>query len=276
MENKKFVKILLNDMTDLEEMIAEVKTRGQFDILEMEILHTRAKGILQLLQLLNGMEPAGVAPQMPVQEKTDIEPQESQEEAETKTEPVRGEDEKAEIQNNVLSNETPGVKMKEKEETESDVEKEEPKTEVEEQPQHTEEPEVEKEIAGPEPVEDKNSGDVELEEEEVLEANHRLGDSFLKGKSVNDIINDQNKLEFKLSNRPVVSIQAAIGINDRFQYMRELFDGSSEKFARTVADLDRMNSINEAVKYLQQNFKWKKNETSLKFVNLIKRRFAND
>jgi hypothetical protein len=62
------------------------------------------------------------------------------------------------------------------------------------------------------------------------EAASRLGDSFLKGKSVNDLITDQIKLEFKLSNRPVSSIQSAIGINDRFQYIRELFDGDNQNF----------------------------------------------
>jgi hypothetical protein len=107
--------------------------------------------------------------------------------------------------------------------------------------------------------------------------NKRLGDSFLKEKSVNDLMSDDfSKLEHKLSNRPVSSIQSAIGINDRFQYIRELFEGSADNFVKTVADLDSMNDIKEAVNYLQSNFKWKKNETSLKFVNLIKRRFPNE
>ncbi|MFW5756688.1 MAG: hypothetical protein ACOCWK_08800, partial [Tangfeifania sp.] len=114
------------------------------------------------------------------------------------------------------------------------------------------------------------------EEDEKTEANSRLGDSFLKGKSVNDLITDQQKLEYKLSNRPVSSIQAAIGINDRFQYIRELFDGDTKKFLETVKAVDSMNDIKEAVDYLRNNFRWKKNETSLKFVNLVKRRFQND
>ena len=118
--------------------------------------------------------------------------------------------------------------------------------------------------------------DVELEDEVATEANQRLGDSFSKEKSLNDMVSDHNNLEFKLSNRPVASIQAAIGINDRFQYIRELFDGSGEKFSETVKTLDSMNHISEAVNFLQQNFKWKKNETSLKFVNLVKRRFPNE
>jgi hypothetical protein len=120
--------------------------------------------------------------------------------------------------------------------------------------------------------------ELQMEDEEPVDIHHkRLGDSFLKEKSVNDIIGDDfSKLEHKLSNRPILSIQAAIGINDRFQYIRELFEGSADNFAKTVADLDSMNDIKEAVNYLQNHFKWKKNETSLKFVNLIKRRFPNE
>ena len=132
--------------------------------------------------------------------------------------------------------------------------------------------------------EDKNAGvaDESREDEDMLEEDSasnpggaRLGDSFLKGKSINDLITDQQKLEFKLSNRPVSSIRSAIGINDRFQYIRELFDGDSEKFMKTVKDLDAMDHVADAVNYLRTHFRWKKNETSLKFVNLVKRRFLN-
>ena len=120
--------------------------------------------------------------------------------------------------------------------------------------------------------------ELQMDDEEPVDIhNKRLGDSFLKEKSVNDLMSDDfSKLEHKLSNRPVSSIQSAIGINDRFQYIRELFEGSADNFVKTVADLDSMNDIKEAVNYLQSNFKWKKNETSLKFVNLIKRRFPNE
>jgi hypothetical protein len=119
--------------------------------------------------------------------------------------------------------------------------------------------------------------ELRLEEDEQVEIHSkRLGDSFSKEKSVNDIMSDDmSKLEHKLSNRPVLSIQSAIGINDRFQYIRELFEGSADNFVKAVAELDSMNDMKEAVDYLQANFKWKKNDASLKFVNLIKRRFPN-
>ena len=219
MENKKLINILLKDMEELEGLISEIKIKKEFDILEIEFLHTRSKGILQLMQMLKNFEP------------------------EIKT-PLEIREEKIQIDDSVKTHATSE------------------KIAVEE----INIPVSEKELEIP-------AEETVQKEEEI---SHRLGDSFMKGKSLNDMVDDHNKLEFKLSNRPVSNIQAAIGINDRFQYIRELFDGSSEKYADTVTSLDSMNSINEAVSYLQQNFKWKKNETSMKFTNLVKRRFANE
>ncbi len=122
------------------------------------------------------------------------------------------------------------------------------------------------------------NADLELEaEEKPDEANNRLGDRFSKEKSVNELLGNtgSSKLEYKISNSPITSLTKSIGINDRYQYIRELFEGSADKFAETVGALDELNSIQEAVSYLQQKHKWKKTETSLKFVNLIKRRFSD-
>ena len=56
MENKKLIKIILKDMGELEELIADVKKNKQFDAIEMEFIHTRAKGLLQLLQLFEAKD----------------------------------------------------------------------------------------------------------------------------------------------------------------------------------------------------------------------------
>ena len=233
MENQKLINILLKDMEELEGLISEIKTKKEFDILEIEFLHTRSKGILQLMQMLKNFVPEVKTPLEFKEEKIQIE------EIKDKTEETPTEPEVAKV--------------------EEEIDEVEPEVEI---PLGLFESNIEK-------------NDIELEEVNV-DTSHRLGDSFMKGKSVNDMVDDHNKLEFKLSNRPVSSIQAAIGINDRFQYIRELFDGSSEKYTDTVISLDSMSNINEAVSYIKQNFKWKKNETSLKFINLVKRRFANE
>jgi len=226
MENKKLINILLKDVEELEGLISDIKTKKEFSLLEIEFLHTRTKGILQLMQVLKNFE-------------TDIKI------------PLKFKEEKIEVEEIKI----PAVEKEPEILTKETVQPEEVENEIKEK---TVEPEV-----------------IKLEETNV-KTDKRLGDKFVKEKSVNDTIEDNNKLEFKLSNRPVSNIQAAIGINDRFQYIRELFDGSSEKYTNTIIALDSMSNIDEAVSYIQQNFKWKKNETSLKFINIVKRRFPQN
>lgn len=262
MENKKLVKILLKDMGELEELIAEIKANKEFDALEMEFVHTRAKGILQLLQLFGSKNEA-------VSESLHVEPEISTEKPK-KTETKKSVEEPVQDE-----------KLAESEDTEEAEQEELQYENPEPQPVTTRTPgaiiQEESENKKPDFESESKSDDDMLEEEiEKVEAVSRLGDSFLKGKSVNDLINDHNKLEFKLSNRPVNSIQSAIGINDRFLYIRELFDGDNQKFLEAVKTLDSKQNIKEAVDYLRNNFRWKRNETSLKFVNLVKRRFLNE
>ena len=93
-------------------------------------------------------------------------------------------------------------------------------------------------------------------------------------KTVNESFQHVEAIEKKIGELPVRSLDKAIGLNDKFQFIRELFNNDSELFTRTVEDLDKLNNIKEAATYLNKNFKWKKNEFSLKFIQLIKRRFS--
>ena len=292
MENKKLVKILSRDMSELEELIADVKSQGNFNPLEMDFIHTRAKGLMQLIQLLN-VEDENGSVKPPVKSETlqelketvseiqeevtenaqqspgDIKP----EEPEPKKTELPGTEELEENVVNVVKGEPSEDDSDNKVEISEDAVPEKDSTSKEPEPnmETKEDPVKEKEIE-----EKKDEEDDEMLEEEAERKDSRLGDSFLKGKSVNDLVTDMNKLEFKLSNRPVSSIKTAIGINDRFQYIRELFDGDPEKFVKTVNELDSRQNIKEAVDYLRKNFKWRKSETSLKFVNLVKRRFQHE
>ena len=269
MENKKLLGYILKDLLELEEMFDE-KTCLQFDEIETEFIQNRVKSARKLVQLYIGhpdektVEPLSAA--APVSKIAEVE------------EPVKVVH-KPETQ--VLRDEhqpVPGVIVNEIMEYLEDT-----ITEIaEEDGENMPEAEEENEWQQPEPEKRFQTKKAEVEQQELrLDEtpaddlqNKRLGDSFLKEKSVNDLVSaDTQKLENKISNMPVSSIQAAVGINDRFQYIRELFDGDADKFAETVAKLDSMSDLKDAVVYLQQNFKWKKTEVSLKFVTLIKRRF---
>ncbi|RIJ46865.1 hypothetical protein D1614_17030 [Maribellus luteus] len=269
MENKKLLKFLYKDIAEIEEIFAE-KGKNGFDNFEVEFIQSRFAGAKQIIQILSEKEnqflkktgqwakhreeldrsvPSPVIPDnLHDEEFGSDETEEVAEENEEKGElsdlgaPV--------ISDSIVSDEKADASTEVTENLE------------EEGAQVSEVPE---------------SDELEMDEdEEPVAGGQRLGDSFLKEKSVNDLMGSgNNKLENKISNSPVRSIQAAIGINDRYQYIRELFDGNAERFTEAVTDLDKMGSIQEAVGYLQLNYKWKKTDTSLKFVNLVKRRFAN-
>ena len=251
MENKKFLKILVKDMSELEGLISEAKNRGTFDAIEMEFIHNRTKGIVQILRMLSESE---ISVQKEIEKKPEADVKEI--EVDKREEKIDLPEEKVEV---------PSTRDVIKKKNIEDVVKKETQVEESELVKTDDTSNIE------------NKNEVELEEEvSDSESVQRLGDSFLKEKSVNDLISDHNNLEFKLSNMPVSSIKSAIGINDRFQFIRELFDGNGDKFAKTVSVIDEMKNIDEAVEYLRQSFKWKKNETSLKFIGLVKRRFSND
>ena len=91
---------------------------------------------------------------------------------------------------------------------------------------------------------------------------------------VNDLLS-QEKSESGYQIIPINSMWDGIGINDRFLFVRELFENDSSKFEKTVTALNAMPTIQEVVNYLKINFKWHKTEASQKFLVLVKRRFTN-
>lgn len=266
MDNRKLLEIVLKDLNELEELIAE-KGSNNFDELEWEFLQTRVSGAKRMIHILHDRESAGET-KIAAAEVEIPKPEEAPVQQEIKEEVIVEEKAEPEIMESEIVVEA----------VEEEISETEPVEEATPEIAEIKEPvEVvaEKETSVPQKAKIEELG--MDEEEKADEKRKTLGDSFSKEKSVNDLIDlEKINLEQKLSNRAVTSIKSAIGINDRFQFIRELFNGDPETFSKTVNDLDAKNDIGEAVEYLQQNFKWKKNETSLKFVNLVKRRFLND
>ncbi|MBN2635738.1 MAG: hypothetical protein JXR61_05665 [Prolixibacteraceae bacterium] len=251
MENKKLLNFLLKDLTEIDELFSE-KNKSEFDQLEIEFIQTRLKGAIKLVQILNERESLNSNNDSYIDNSNSL--------IERVVEQVVEEDN---VENEVIIEETALIEKLD--------DKKAPEVTYDEVRASTREEENEETVEEAEKFED-----VELVEEFSENADKRLGEVFIKDKSVNDLLTATNNLDHILSNRPVKSIQTAIGINDRFQYIRELFEGKADDFVKAVEELDSMNNLKEAVQFLQVNYKWKKNDTSLKFINLIKRRFPNE
>ena len=101
-----------------------------------------------------------------------------------------------------------------------------------------------------------------------------LGETFQKERSLNDAIGENKSVEPNLGNGPISSLRSSIGLNDRFLFIREIFSNNTDKYNMIIDHLDKLETIQEAVDYLKANLTLQKNDTSLKFVDLLKRRFT--
>ncbi len=98
-----------------------------------------------------------------------------------------------------------------------------------------------------------------------------------KQKFRNEIIAEHTtKLDMstKLQNKPIGDLTKAIGINDKFLFIKELFNGDSARYSETISHLNSFADLNDAIIYLQDNFEWSEsNEYAAKFIDLVRRKF---
>ncbi|MDD2385618.1 MAG: hypothetical protein PHP52_02425 [Bacteroidales bacterium] len=94
-----------------------------------------------------------------------------------------------------------------------------------------------------------------------------LNESFSTGANTNDISS-------KFGQKPISDIKAAIGIGDRFLYIRELFNGNNDEFEENIIHLNSLNSFEEANNYLKEKYNWDySQETVSNFINVVKRKY---
>ncbi len=110
--------------------------------------------------------------------------------------------------------------------------------------------------------------------EPVAAEKQAVGETFRKERSLNDAIAENKSAEPNLSIGPISSLRASVGLNDRFLFIREIFGNNAEKYNTVIDHLDKLETIQQAVEYLKANLSLEKNETSMKFVDLLKRRFS--
>jgi len=89
----------------------------------------------------------------------------------------------------------------------------------------------------------------------------------------------QKELADQLQEAPVRDLRKAIGINDRYLFINELFQGNEAMFERSLKTLNGFSILPEAEFWMQRELQvklgWKDNDPLVaQFVQLIKRRFS--
>lgn len=111
----------------------------------------------------------------------------------------------------------------------------------------------------------------------VVEYNHSFAQP---GESLNEKLKEEKReVAHALQGAPIRDLKKAIGINDRFLFVNDLFRGDENMYERSLKTINAFTIYPEAEYWIQRELKvklsWPDNSETVKlFDQLIKRRFA--
>jgi|GEM_PF-2020616 len=90
----------------------------------------------------------------------------------------------------------------------------------------------------------------------------------------------QEEWAHKMQSTPIENLSSAIGVNDRYLYISELFRGDESMYERSIITLNKFNSFPEAHAWSERELRLKlgwdtQNPITQQFEQLIKRRFMH-
>ena len=91
------------------------------------------------------------------------------------------------------------------------------------------------------------------------------------------LMHEDHSLAARLQQNPVSDLKSAIGINDKFLFVNELFGGSMEKYNKSIENLNDLKTLNGAMIYLNElkiELQWNNsNDAYQKLAELVRRKF---
>jgi chromosome segregation ATPase len=101
-----------------------------------------------------------------------------------------------------------------------------------------------------------------------------IADQFKAQTSINDTIT-KSEPAITTIRQPIHDIAKAIAINDRFLFIRELFEGDAALFSQTINKLNTMSNLEEAKNHIQTVVKnWDEaSEPAQQFLAIVQRRY---
>lgn len=116
---------------------------------------------------------------------------------------------------------------------------------------------------------------------EIIPQSGILADTFgMVSGSLNEKLGslreDDNVPDY-LRAKPLSSLKEAIGINDRFLFIRELFEGNAEKYSQAISKLDEAGSLMDARALLTEYTSGKsESEAAKQLLDLVKRKYPGN
>lgn len=250
MEKEALLDIILQDLKELDRLLRTFSGKDHIPEAFIHLAQSKVSGIANEVGLLGSLAKSSsqttAAPEttpQPESEPTPITAPAPEPEEEPKMEQTEEPTEEAQEQSKVESKEQSKVESKEQPKVESKLQK--PTVAP---PSSPEAPGTEKKVLG------------ELLGKDRTSFNEKLGNG--QGNGSNKVLS------------PITDLRKGLGINDRFFFQRELFNGSSDVMNQTLDQLNQMNSLSSAKSFLAANFKWKPDQEAVHaFMDLLERRF---
>lgn len=96
------------------------------------------------------------------------------------------------------------------------------------------------------------------------------------GEFLNEKLAQSNHKPTHLQGGHISNISGSLGINDRFYYIREIFEGNSDQFKKSLEQLDSVSNFNEAYNYLKTHVMCDMDSEPVQnLLNLVRRKFIN-
>ena len=109
--------------------------------------------------------------------------------------------------------------------------------------------------------------------EPIVSAPQRLGDSFGGVKTLADQMAKDGSPTTPFNR--ITELRQAIGLNDKFLMIRDLFGGDAARYEATIDTLDEFEDLDECIIYIVENFRWNPDSEAAKLlVSLIERKLA--
>ena len=89
---------------------------------------------------------------------------------------------------------------------------------------------------------------------------------------------ETSSLADQLGKQPIKDLISAIGLNEKFLFVEQLFNNDADAYKEQLKILNSMSSFDEAINYinnqLKNKFEWKlKGTVEKKFIRIIERRY---
>jgi len=124
------------------------------------------------------------------------------------------------------------------------------------------------------PAEDKPASAAAAEKRKKSDV---LPDSLSNKKVLGEVIHQPiqyQEIASRLQGKPITNLASAIGINERFLYIRELFGNDAKKYEKAIEIMNNAASFNDAYNFMIREYTWDMDsEMVQELLELVRRKF---